>query len=416
MLQEEAFEILKRGDNVFLTGCAGSGKTHVLNRYIEFLKKKKIRVGITASTGIAATHLNGVTLHSFVGMGILNELSKSDLSKILKKRYLLKRLKKSEVLIIDEISMLSASSLNIADHIIRSFRKSEKPFGGMQVVLCGDFFQLPPIAKKTDLLSEGSDFAYKSRAWKELNLKICYLSEQYRQKGKGLLLILNSIRNNKVNENVLDLLNGRYNVSLDKDVKITKLYTHNINVDYINNEELKKLSGKTKTYHMKRKGSEKLAEILSKNLLAPKELNLKKNAIVMFVKNNLEKNYVNGTLGKVIDFKDGNPVVKTMQGKKIEVFPEKWKIEEEGEIKAEVKQLPLRLAWAITVHKSQGMTLDFAEIDLSKSFEPGMGYVALSRVRSLEGIRLMGINENALKINEEILKKDKEFKKISQFN
>ncbi len=413
MLQEKAFEILKKGKNVFLTGCAGSGKTHVLNRYVSFLKEKGVSVGVTASTGIAATHLNGITIHSWTGMGILDDLDKEDLRKVLKKRYLSKRLKKTEVLIIDEISMLSDSCLDVADYIIRSFRKNEKPFGGMQVVLCGDFFQLPPIVKNNGLQLKNSGFAYKSRAWKELNLDVCYLTEQYRHEGKGLLSILNAIRENSVDDNALNLLHNQCGVQLKSNTEITKLYTHNINVDYINERELENLDGKTKTFHMKRKGPEKLAEILSKNLLAPKELKLKKDAVVMFVKNNFEKGYVNGTLGRIVSFENGEPVVKTTKGKHIKVLPEKWSIEEDGEIKAEVKQLPLRLAWAITVHKSQGMTLDFAEIDLRKSFEPGMGYVALSRARSLDGIRLIGINDTALKINKEIFEKDKEFQKVS---
>ncbi len=413
MLQKEALQILKAGKNVFLTGCAGSGKTYVLNEYIHYLRKKNVITGITASTGIAATHLNGTTIHSFTGMGIIDNLTSSALNKILRKKYLQKKIKKARILVIDEISMLSANHLDVADHIIRAFCNIDEPFAGKQVVLCGDFFQLPPIFKMENLYMQGTNFAYKSNAWKDLDLKICYLTEQHRHEGEGLLSILNNIRTNNVNENTLQLLRSRYNAKLAKDESITKLYTHNINVDYINNKELDKISEDKKTFHMRGRGPERLIEVLGKNLLAPQKLELKKDAIVMFTKNNFEKGYVNGTMGKIIDFNRGAPIVKTTKGKRIEVSLEKWRIEEEGEVKAEVEQLPLRLAWAITIHKSQGTTLDNAEIDLSKSFEAGMGYVALSRVRSLEGLRIMGLNDVALKVNEEILEMDKEFQFLS---
>ncbi len=414
MLQKDAMEILKAGYNVFLTGCAGTGKTHLLNEYISFLRKKGTCVGITASTGIAATHLNGVTLHSFTGMGVLSELTKTDLNRILKKSYLAKNLEKTQVLVIDEISMLSLEQLDIADRIIREFRKSDEPFGGMQVVLCGDFFQLPPIRREDGLYTEGTGFVYKSRAWRDLDLRVCYLTEQHRHREKSLVSILNAIRKNDVDEDVLSLLRSRYRAKIKEEVEVTKLYTHNVNVDYINSRELAKLPGKSKYFYMRKRGPEKLVESLGRNLLAPERLELKKDAVVMFVKNNIKEGYVNGTLGRVIRFNGEIPVVKTVKGKYIKVEPEKWGITEDGEAKAEVEQIPLRLAWAITVHKSQGTTLDVAEMDLSKAFEPGMGYVALSRVRSLDGLRLMGLNKTALMVSEEVVQMDKAFREASR--
>jgi hypothetical protein len=166
---------------------------------------------------------------------------------------------------------------------------------------------------------------------------------------------------------------------------------------------------------MQTKGKKNLVESLKKSCLAQEELRLKKGAVVMFLKNNPIKKYVNGTLGTVIDFSDrGLPVVKTYNGKIIEVERDSWNIEEDGKIKAELKQIPLRLAWAITIHKSQGMSLDCAEIDLSKSFVEGMGYVALSRVRTIEGLRLMGLNKIALQVNKEILDLDKQLLEESE--
>jgi hypothetical protein len=194
---------------------------------------------------------------------------------------------------------------------------------------------------------------------------------------------------------------------VEGDIRPTKLYTHNIDVDAINERELKTLPGEEVVYEMEGKGKDVLLDFLKKSCLAPGTLRLKDNAIVMFVKNNFEVGYVNGTLGIVERFDDeGLPVVRLKDGKTIHVKREVWMIDEDGEILAEAYQLPLRLAWAITVHKSQGMSLDAAEIDLSKSFVPGMGYVALSRVRSLSGLKLMGLNEVARRVSDAVLEHD----------
>lgn len=411
MTQKEALDILKLGHNVFLTGSAGSGKTFLLNEYIGFLRKKSVQIGITASTGIAATHINGITIHSWAGIGIKDELVRRDLNKILKKKNLTSRFKKTKILIIDEVSMLHSFRLDMVDKVCKAFKQNTLPFGGMQVVLCGDFFQLPPVSKG----KESADFIDKSQIWKNMNLKVCYLHEQYRHTDKTLTCVLNDIRGNSVGENTLVPLRNRYQKDTLKSPTITKLYTHNMDVDLINSRELSKIQGKTKEYEMSSKGNRNLAEFLKRSCLAPEKLVLKIGAVVMFVKNNFERGYTNGTLGKIISFdNNGMPKVKTFRGKNIVAVPEEWHIEEEGKIKAAVYQIPLRLAWAITVHKSQGMTLDAAEVDLSKSFTHGMGYVALSRVKSLEGLKLMGLNKIALEVNKEVLVLDKKLIEMSK--
>lgn len=412
MTQEEALDILKMGSNVYLTGSAGSGKTFLLNTYINYLKSNNVEVGITASTGIAATHMGGMTIHSWSGLGIRDQLSDKDLKKLLETRRLIARFKKVKVLIIDEVSMLHPYQLDLVDEICKMFKSQPfKPFGGMQVVLCGDFFQLPPVNKD----SREINFIDKSDIWQHMNLKICYLHEQFRHGSEELAQVLDDIRRGEVEDETLEPLRRRYKKSIKGLANPTKLYTHNADVDLINNRELEKLEGETKTYYMESIGNRKITEILKKNCLAPEELQLKKNALVMFVKNNFEKNYVNGTLGKIIGFTEENePVVRTMHGKEISVEPVSWTIEEDGKVKAEVSQIPLRLAWAITVHKSQGMTLDAAEVDLSKAFVEGMGYVALSRVRTIEGLKLMGLNNIALKVNDYALSLDKKLIRSSE--
>ncbi|MBI3290846.1 AAA family ATPase, partial [Candidatus Falkowbacteria bacterium] len=196
----------------------------------------------------------------------------------------------------------------------------------------------------------------------------------------------------------------------------TKLYALKVDVSAENNIELEKLPGKPEVYSMDTYGPAKLVQALKEGYcLAPEILTLKKDAIVMFVKNNFDRGYINGTLGKIIGFDEdsGFPVVKTVQGKEIIAYRESWAIEDRDEIIASISQVPLRLAWAITVHKSQGMTLDCAEIDLSKSFEFGMGYVALSRVRSLDSMRLIGLNKFALEVNKNMVEFDKKLREKS---
>lgn len=408
MTQKQALDILKTGANVFLTGSAGSGKTYVLNEYIQYLKSREVGVAVTASTGIAATHMNGVTIHSWTGLGIRDTLNDYDIDELEQKAYLWTRFEKTQVLIIDEISMLHGYRLDMVDKICRAFKRNQKPFGGLQVVLCGDFFQLPPVTRGGALEDMGRSI-YASEAWDNAGFIICYLTEQHRQNDDEFLSILNGIRAGKVPETVLAPLRNRLGKSIDLDVSPTKLYTHNVDVDIINQKELNQLPGDAKTYQMTSSGRENLVETLKKGVLAHELLHLKIGTKVMFVKNNFELGYANGTLGIVETFLSNNtPVIRTTRGEIIHVEPTEWAIEEDGKVKAAISQVPLRYAWAITIHKSQGMSLDAAEIDLSKSFTYGMGYVALSRVRSLAGISLVGMHEDALLVDPNILRLDED--------
>jgi len=405
MKQETVLEMLKLGYNIFLTGPAGSGKTFLLNKYINYLKKGDIEVSITASTGIAATHLNGRTIHSWSGIGISEEMTEKQIKNLKEKDILVSRIISAKVLIIDEVSMLNAKRLDLIDRVCQAFRQDFRPFGGMQVVLCGDFFQLPPVARG----AEDKRFITESEVWKNSDIKICYLEEQYRQDDEKFLKVLNAIRNNSAGKETYEELQKRINKKIKSKIKPTKLHTHKVDVDSYNNFELEKIKGKESVHMMKSEGNDFLIKNLKDTYcLAPETLKLKVDAVVMFVKNNFAKKYVNGTIGKVIAYDDTYPVIETFSGDIITAYPERWMIEEGGEVLASVDQVPLRLAWAITVHKSQGMSLDCAEIDLSKTFEYGMGYVALSRVRSLAGIKLIGINEMALKVNEKAIILDKE--------
>ncbi|MEX0668418.1 MAG: HRDC domain-containing protein [Candidatus Saccharimonadales bacterium] len=412
MKQAQALQIMKLGHNVFLTGEPGAGKTHVINRFIKHCKKHNIGVGITASTGIAATHINGMTIHSWSGIGINSELDSKQLANLAGKSQLKARFRKSRVLIIDEISMLDGARLELINQICKMLKDEDKPFGGLQVILCGDLFQLPPINRGGGDI----DFAHFAKAWDELNLKVCYLKEQHRQEeDPRLLRLLREIRSNELSEESMQILEVRLEEETP-DEDITRLYTHNSNVDNLNAQKLAQIDAESQIFAAHSHGPEQLVEQLKKSCLAPENLELKVGAQVLCVANNPAAGYINGTRAEVIDFsKDNNaPIIQLSSGRKITMELNSWRIEDGEKTLAEINQYPLRLAWAITVHKSQGMSLDSAEIDLSRAFTPGMGYVALSRLRSIEGLYLRGINQTALRVHEEISNLDTQLQQLSK--
>lgn len=411
MRQAQALHIMLEGNSVFLTGAPGAGKTYVLNQFIREATRAGKNVAVTASTGIAATHIGGTTIHSWSGLGIKDFLTDWDRERLQSTERLVKRYNATDVLVIDEISMLHGKRLDMVNEVAKLLRKSDKPFGGIQVVLVGDLFQLPPISRGGELV----DFAHLSAAWEELSPKICYITEQHRVgQGDALLDLLQAMRRGDVNELHEAALQERLREQRPGDLVVTRLYSHNMDVDSINQKHLKEIEHDGKVYQMQTSGQAPKIETLIKSVLAPETLELKTGAEVMFVANNFPLGFVNGTRGRVIDFVDNLPVVALANGKEIKVERHSWKLEEDGKTRAEVAQLPLRLAWAITIHKSQGMSLDAAEIDLSRSFTPGMGYVALSRVRSMDGVYLTGVNQMALQLHPLIFAFDEELRDASE--
>lgn len=412
MTQGEALEVMKTGVNVFLTGAPGTGKTYTINAYIKWLKERAVEPSVTASTGIAATHIGGRTIHSFIGIGVVDHLDDYVIDTIMQRESLYKRLTNAKVLIIDEISMLDSKVLDKINIILQGVRRVEKPFGGLQVIFVGDFFQLPPVARN----GEQKKFAYESLAWRDAKPLVCYLEEQFRQNEEILLDLLLSIRNRTISSKHKTFLEERIEVTrnLENDSEMTRLYTHNLDVDKINNQKLQELETKEFEYEMKTVGSRPRVEALQKSCLAPADLRLKVGAKVMFVKNDMEGQYVNGTIGVVINLSMDKIKVALKSGKIVEVKHAEWALEEDGKVKAKLIQYPLRLAWAVTVHKSQGMSLDEAYISLKDTFEYGQGYVALSRVRSLDGLYLQDINEISLEVHGGVFGQDKKFKEASQ--
>lgn len=409
MTQAEALTILKTGANVFLTGEPGSGKTHTINEYVRWLRASGIEPSVTAATGIAATHVGGMTLHSWSGIGIADRLSRADVDRIAGKEHIARRIGKAKVLIIEEISMLSGATFQMADEICREVRRVDRPFGGLTVVLVGDFFQLPPVSR-----SKEAEFAYTSSVWRDLNPLVCYLTEQYRQDDAEFLGVLSAIRSGAVEDLHYETLMTR-RADAEHPADAPKLFSHNADVDRINADALAKLPGKAMRFIMTSKGKDSLVEGLKRGCLSPEVLELKEGAAVMFTKNSPQGRFVNGTLGTVTGFgTDGMPVIETKEGLMISAEPMEWQVEEQGKVKASISQLPLRLAYAMTVHKSQGLSMDAAVMDLSRAFEYGQGYVALSRVRRLSGVYLTGINARALEVHPDILEKDRDFRLASE--
>jgi ATP-dependent DNA helicase PIF1 len=409
MTQGEALTVLKTGANVFLTGEPGSGKTHTVNEFVAWLRASGIDPSITAATGIAATHVSGMTLHSWSGIQIAESLSAADVDRIASKEHIARRIQKAKVLIIEEISMLSAGTFEMADAVCREVRRIDQPFGGLTVILVGDFFQLPPVSRGREAV-----FAYQSSTWRDLNLLTCYLTDQYRQDDTDFLEVLSAIRRGEVEELHHENLTRRNTTIADVPLDAPKLFSHNADVDRINAAELAKLKGISKKFSMVSKGKDSFVEGLKRGCLSPEVLELKEGATVMFTKNSPQGKFVNGTLGTIVGWgADSMPVVETKSGLRINTEPMEWQLEEQGKVRAQISQIPLRLAYAMTVHKSQGMSMDAAVIDLSKAFEYGQGYVALSRVRRLSGVYLTGLNQRALEVHPEILEKDKDFRAAS---
>lgn len=395
------------GESVLLTGPAGAGKTFVLNQFIKLAKSEGKHVSVTATTGLAATHLGGTTIHAWAGIGVLDFLPQGFADHISKGRREI--IEKTNVLIIDEISMLHDYRLDMVDEACRLIRGSDDPFGGIQVIMSGDFFQLPPINRGE---ARAGGFVVHSQAWQALDPTICYLEEQHRQDDEVLLDILNALRAGDLRRHHAEKLLARVDAQPPADATLTELHTVNIDVDRLNDTRLDTLPGDELFYTQTTTGSENYVENLQRSVLAPSALRLKKGALVMAVKNAADRKYANGSLGMVVDFEPVTdyPIVEFRSGRTVSMLPETWELRDGDKKRASITQIPLRLAWAITVHKSQGMTLDAARIDLRKAFVEGMGYVALSRVKNLDNLYLTGINRMALVVSEDALGIDQQLR------
>lgn len=414
MDQLTAFNLMTSGKNVFLTGMAGTGKSYLLNKFISHCESNNIGIGITASTGIAATHIGGTTIHSWAGLGVHTEksLSPEVLESIAKSPFIKNSISSTSILIIDEISMLHAYQLDGIDQICKSVKHNSKPFGGIQIILTGDFLQIPPVSRSNNI-----KYAFDARVWEEANLEICYLQDIYRQVDSTFIQILNEIRQGICNPKSFSTLEGCLNKKLLID-NPTELYPLNKDVDYINTQKLNSLPGAEKKYIMTAKGKDPLINFLKRSCITPEILILKEGAYVIFTKNNFEENYFNGTFGIVKSLTGTHVEVELTSGVVVSLTKASWEIKKfnasskKYEVEASISQIPLKLAYAMTTHKSQGVTLEYAKINLANLFSYNMGYVALSRVKSLENLTLVNLDKSIYLVDPILLEKDNSFKNI----
>ena len=401
------------GRSIFLTGKAGTGKTTFLKTIMEHSRKRPI---VVAPTGVAAINAGGVTIHSFFQLPFSPYVpgakveSKFDFGK--EKR---KIIASSDLLIIDEISMVRADLLDAIDAVLRRFREHGQPFGGMQLLMIGDLAQLTPVVTPEDerMLKPYYDTPYffGSKALQQIDYVTIQLSHVYRQQDESFIALLNEIREGHPSTETLSKLNSRCQPTFipRPEEPYIRLTTHNNLANFYNESELQKLSGRSFQYRAEVKGT-----FPEYSYPTAETLVLKEGAQVMFVKNDPsgEHNYYNGRIGRVMEASDNRLTVYCEgDAEAIEVEPLEWENmrytlneqtrEIESEVQGTFKQLPLRLAWAITIHKSQGLTFDRAIIDASQSFAPGQVYVALSRCRTLEGLVLASPLEPRAVINDE---------------
>ena len=399
MTQQEALTVLKGKDNVFLTGQPGAGKSYLTNQYIDWLIDNGKTFEVTASTGIAALNVGGKTLHSFAGLRNDEKLSEEDVQDILKNSKVWRRYDQTEILIIDEISMVSAQLLENVDTLAKIVRNNNRPFGGIKVIAVGDFYQLPPVK---------GQYCFLSPLWDKAQFTFCNISEQHRTNDATFIDVLQAIRTGVMTETQKQVIRDRLIEDVSVLEGVTRLDTHNQKVDDTNHKKLSRLTTTAKTYKMTASGDEKYHEGLKKHCLSPETLVLKVGARVIFTRNDLEYRWVNGTQGEVTEMNDSDVKVRIYSNNE-EVYVEKatWEYAsgygKNKKVFASIHQLPLRLAWAITIHKSQGMTLDSAVIDVSHVFATGQAYVAISRVRTLDGVYLQGkLTQGFLKIDEQV--------------
>ncbi|GBP40011.1 ATP-dependent DNA helicase PIF1 [Eumeta japonica] len=407
--QQRILEACLSGKNVFFTGSAGTGKSFLLKRIITALPPD-VTVA-TASTGVAACHIGGTTLHAFAGIGDGSGTVEHLCERALKTPLVVQKWRKCKHLIIDEISMVEGSFFEKLESVARHIRKNEKPFGGIQLILCGDFLQLPPVVDKNKTMKR---FCFQSPCWDKC-IDLCFeLKEVHRQKDQEFVSILNNIRIGRVTKEINNRLLKTATQKIEGDgILATRLCSHTNDSRMINDSKLKDLDGEEKIFSSQ--DSDNATTLLDIQTIAPSKLVLKIGAQVMLLKNiNVNAGLVNGARGVVVKFEEGLPVVRFKNKKEYTTHSERWYVKNSNGSLLCRKQIPLNLAWAFSIHKSQGLTLDCVEMSLSKIFEAGQAYVALSRAQSLDALRVLDFDSRHVWADPHVLEFYQKFRRRLQ--
>lgn len=405
--------LVEAGENVFITGHAGTGKSYILERLKERFKK----LVLTSTTGIAAVNIKGQTIHSWAGVGICKYPVETVVKNIqTKKPTIKKQIEKCKILAVDEISMLNIKTLEYVDKVLRLVREDNRPFGGIQVIFLGDFFQLPPVEKNEDV---ELSYCFESPVWSEFCFKNVVLSDNHRQNEENFIKALSNIRTNSPDEDDINLLKTRVLPCHDKN--ILHIFPTNKEADSFNDEMFREiqaevcefrakngvLRGKDYVYEGINELDEKektVLEIFNKSCKAENLLCLKTGARVMLLINlDFKAGLVNGSSGTVLELNDSSVTIKFDNDEIREIRPEIFEYYFNEKPIAIRVQLPLKLAYAITIHKSQGMTLDRLYVDCKRIFERGQVYVAMSRVKTLSGLFLDNFSEDRILVDNKVV-------------
>lgn len=387
--QQEALSKVLAGDNMLITGAAGTGKSYVVKSITQALSKRNRRFALTSSTGVSAMNIGGRTIHSFLGTRNFGTIEQVDAAlasnNLMMSGVTTERIQKVDVLIVDEVSMLTGDYIDMMDVWFRRIRQVTLPFGGVQMIFVGDFLQLPPVITGMDRISK--KYAFQSDVWTNANIEIIFLSEFFRQKNVEFVSHLGKLRYGIVSQETIDYFSACVGRTLSKEP--VRLFPKNADVQVINREKLDKIEGDPAVFRAGMKGTEANQTRIRQYCIAEEFLFLKPTARVIALVNDPHGEYVNGSLGTVLGTSPEGVEVKLDFGGKVLFGYNTWSLlDASGDVAAEMTQVPLKLAYALTIHKAQGMTLDAVQCDISSCFENGHAYVALSRVRDVAGLSL----------------------------
>jgi len=412
--QKNAYELIKDGYNVFITGSSGTGKSSIIKKIVKDNKSNYYNknIVVTSTTGASAIIIGGVTIHSYLGIGLGKDELYKLYNKIIKKKWIMKRWLDIEILVIDEVSMLSHLLFDKIEELARLIRDSEEPFGGIQLVITGDWCQLPCV--------NSDKFCFEAKSWDRCIQKVVYLEKIIRQNNIEFQRCLNKIRVGNIDEEVIKILESRIGKKLENDSNIlpTKLFSLRSNVSYINDIELDKLAIDGRQFNeykpqirilddSKRKTME---NIQRQSKITPIQLCVGAQ-VMLSINLDFENKLINGSRGIVTKFVGDLPSVKFINGLERVIDFCKIKNYIDNQIIGYITYIPLKVAFAISIHSCQGSTLDYVEIDLSNIFEYGQAYVALSRIKNIDGLSITNLKPNLIKAHPKAIEYYKNIKK-----